>query len=95
MDLPAGRGVFVRAVGWRRLVGARLGLLRGRLLRDPGAPPPQIAARCVAGCASDGLRARYERDDIVLDVLLQRPGPAGTDTGRVRVASGEFCSRSR
>ena len=92
MALPAGSGAFVRAAGGGCPVGARRGLLRRRLLQRPGASSSQTAASSVGGLGSDGLRARYERDDVLLNVLLQGPGATCADTGGIRVASVEFCS---
>ena len=92
MVLLAGGGALVRAAGWGRVVDVWRGLLRGRLLQRPGASSPQAAAGSIARFCSDGLRARHERDDVVFDVLLQRPGATGADTGRFPAAFAEFCS---
>jgi hypothetical protein len=63
-------------------------LLRQRVLPDCGASSPQATAISEAGTNCLGLRARNGRNEIVLDVLLQRPVAAGVDTGRVSVAYG-------
>ena len=92
MDLYTRGGAFVRADGWCGAPGVWRGLLRGRLLQHPGASSPQVAARPRARHGSYGLRARHERNVLVLDVLLQRSGAAGADTERIRFAFGEFCA---
>jgi len=92
MALYAGGRAFVRADGWRCALSVWRGLLRGWLLQHTRAPSPQIAAGSRARHGSYELRARHERDDVMLDVLLQRSGAARADTGRIRVACDEFCS---
>src|SRR5580692_2062326 len=90
--LLVGGSTFVRAAGRCGPACIRGRLLRGGLLQRAGTSSPQAAASSVRRFSAHGLRARLERDDTLFDVLLQRRGASGADTGRVRAASIQFCS---
>lgn len=90
MDLLAGRGAVVRAAWRRRFDGERRGLLRKRLLPHQRASSPQADA--CAGFSADGLRARYERNDGLLDVLLPGYGAPRDHACVICVAAGDECA---
>jgi len=69
VDVPVRGGVFVRAAGGSGLVGARDGLLHRRSLPDSAASPRSKGAGAAAAFAH-GLRARHERNEELLDVVL-------------------------
>jgi len=95
MDLPAGGGDSVCAAGCSQSAGARRGLLLRRLLHRSRASSPQTEAGSRAGIRPNGLRARYERHDVVLDGLLQRPVATGADPRRVCFACASEFTGSR
>jgi len=93
--MPGGGRAFVCAAGVSGSLGVWGELLRGRLLQHSGASSSQAAAGSFGGFGSDGLRARHERAEAVLDVLLQRSFTACADAGSVCTAAHSFCRRAR
>jgi hypothetical protein len=86
VGVPAGGCGFVRSLGGRRVVGACDGVLHWRPLPHRAAPSPDKAGIATFGY---GLRARHERNDGLLDVVL--PGlreTAGHGGGVCAAASG-------
>ena len=92
VGVPAGGCGFVRSLGGRGVVGTRHGVLHWGPLPYRAASSPEKTGIATFGY---GLRARHERNDGLLDVVL--PGLRETvgHGGGVCAAASRICIRAR
>ena len=84
VGVPAGGCGFVRSLGWRRVVGARDGVLHWRPLPHRAASSPEKAG---ITAFEYGLRACHGRNDGLLDVVLRGLLEAAGHGGGIRASA--------